>query len=391
MKRIFEILLPALLLAACYSPEPFEAETVESASSSKSEIGTLFAVNNEMQICNPSVTQDTVNYPASMLWLNFGGTLYVTPSDSGFPTDAEEHDRLTISDTAGKVLWYVMRDTSEGECQFQDPEWSTHPNFAVALRAYDKKKKNLCLPDNLDYGMFAVRISDKKKFWFYDKDIREDASPHLWVAPEASVDEDAADSTVEGFFGTKDVRLVYVNGDDKIVFADFANGGLKKAVKLQRPAGKKGWGIDAPMISPDGKYVVYNLTENSNSWEAYIQELSANSTPVKIERGDKSLSEPGQPHWFAFNGRIYVVWIEVPSGKQMFNKVILSDKSAQDGSAGRTVMREIRLMAGAPSDLAIEWVGDVREIAPIPMTGGRSPDAKFLSTGYKYGYLLELP
>lgn len=391
MKRIFEILLPALLLAACYSPEPFEAETVESASSSKSEIGTLFAVNNEMQICNPSVTQDTVNYPASMLWLNFGGTLYVTPSDSGFPTDAEEHDRLTISDTAGKVLWYVMRDTSEGECQFQDPEWSTHPNFAVALRAYDKKKKNLCLPDNLDYGMFAVRISDKKKFWFYDKDIREDASPHLWVAPEASVDEDAADSTVEGFFGTKDVRLVYVNGDDKIVFADFANGGLKKTVKLQRPAGKKGWGIDAPMISPDGKYVVYNLTENSNSWEAYIQELSANSTPVKIERGDKSLSEPGQPHWFAFNGRLYVVWIEVPSGKQMFNKVILSDKSAQDGSAGRTVMREIRLMAGAPSDLAIEWVGDVREIAPIPMTGGRSPDAKFLSTGYKYGYLLELP
>ena len=391
MKRIFEILLPALLLAACYSPEPFEAETVESASSSKSEIGTLFAVNNEMQICNPSVTQDTVNYPASMLWLNFGGTLYVTPSDSGFPTDAEEHDRLTISDTAGKVLWYVMRDTTEGECQFQDPEWSTHPNFAVALRAYDKKKKNLCLPDNLDYGMFAVRISDKKKFWFYDKDIREDASPHLWVAPEASVDEDAADSTVEGFFGTKDVRLVYVNGDDKIVFADFANGGLKKAVKLQRPAGKKGWGIDAPMISPDGKYVVYNLTENSNSWEAYIQELSANSTPVKIERGDKSLSEPGQPHWFAFNGRLYVVWIEVPSGKQMFNKVILSDKSAQDGSAGRTVMREIRLMAGAPSDLAIEWVGDVREIAPIPMTGGRSPDAKFLSTGYKYGYLLELP
>jgi hypothetical protein len=344
-----------------------------------------------MQICNPSVTQDTVNYPASMLWLNFGGTLYVTPSDSGFPTDAEEHDRLTISDTAGKVLWYVMRDTSEGECQFQDPEWSTHPNFAVALRAYDKKKKNLCLPDNLDYGMFAVRISDKKKFWFYDKDIREDASPHLWVAPEASVDEDAADSTVEGFFGTKDVRLVYVNGDDKIVFADFANGGLKKAVKLQRPAGKKGWGIDAPMISPDGKYVVYNLTENSNSWEAYIQELSANSTPVKIERGDKSLSEPGQPHWFAFNGRLYVVWIEVPPGKQMFNKVILSDKSAQDGSAGRTVMREIRLMAGAPSDLAIEWVGDVREIAPIPMTGGRSPDAKFLSTGYKYGYLLELP
>lgn len=390
MKRIFGILLPVLLVA-CYTPEPFEAETVNSASSTQSKIGTLYAVNNEMQICNPSVTQDTVNYPASMLWLNFGGTLYVMPSDSGFPTEAEEHDRLTISDTAGKVLWYVMRDTSEGECQFQDPEWSTHPDFAVALRAYDKKKKNLCLPENLDYGMFAVRFSDKKKFWFYDKDIREDASPHLWVAPDTSADVDDDAETVEGFFGTSDVRLVYVNDDDKIVFVDFANGGLKKAVTLQRPAGKKGWGIDAPMISPDGHFVTYNLTENSSTWEAYIQELSPASAPVKIEREKGALSDAAQPHWFAYGGRLYVVWAEVPQGKQMFNKELLSKESAQDGSAGRTVMREIRLMAGAPSDLAVEWVGDAREIAPIPMTGGRSPDAKFLSTGYKYGYLLELP
>ena len=390
MKRIFGILLPVLLVA-CYTPEPFEAETVNSASSTQSKIGTLYAVNNEMQICNPSVTQDTVNYPASMLWLNFGGTLYVMPSDSGFPTEAEEHDRLTISDTAGKVLWYVMRDTSEGECQFQDPEWSTHPDFAVALRAYDKKKKNLCLPENLDYGMFAVRFSDKKKFWFYDKDIREDASPHLWVAPDASADVDDDAETVEGFFGTSDVRLVYVNDDDKIVFVDFANGGLKKAVTLQRPAGKKGWGIDAPMISPDGHFVTYNLTENSSTWEAYIQELSPASAPVKIEREKGALSDAAQPHWFAYGGRLYVVWAEVPQGKQMFNKELLSKESAQDGSAGRTVMREIRLVAGAPSDLAMEWAGDVRELAPIPMTGGRSPDGRFLSTGYKYGYLLELP
>ena len=380
-----------MLLVACYTPEPFEAETVNSASSTQSKIGTLYAVNNEMQICNPSVTQDTVNYPASMLWLNFGGTLYVMPSDSGFPTEAEEHDRLTISDTAGKVLWYVMRDTSEGECQFQDPEWSTHPDFAVALRAYDKKKKNLCLPENLDYGMFAVRFSDKKKFWFYDKDIREDASPHLWVAPDASADVDDDAETVEGFFGTSDVRLVYVNDDDKIVFVDFANGGLKKAVTLQRPAGKKGWGIDAPMISPDGHFVTYNLTENSSTWEAYIQELSPASAPVKIEREKGALSDAAQPHWFAYGGRLYVVWAEVPQGKQMFNKELLSKESAQDGSAGRTVMREIRLVAGAPSDLAMEWAGDVRELAPIPMTGGRSPDGRFLSTGYKYGYLLELP
>ena len=63
----------------------------------------------------------------------------------------------------------------------------------------------------------------------------------------------------------------------------------------------------------------------------------------------------------------------------------------QDGSAGRTAMREIKLSAGAPNDLAVEWVGDVRQVAPVPMIGGRSPDAKFLATGTNYGFLLELP
>ena len=66
-------------------------------------------------------------------------------------------------------------------------------------------------------------------------------------------------------------------------------------------------------------------------------------------------------------------------------------ESVQDGSVGRTVMREVRLTAGAPSDLAVEWVGDVRQIAPVPMIGGRSPDGRFLATGTNYGYLLELP
>ncbi len=389
MKRILELLLPALLVA-CYSPEPFEAESVESASSGKSDIGTVFPVNTQKQICNPSVSQDTVNYPAAMLWLNFGGTLKVTPPDSGFTTSGViQHDRLTISDTSGKVLWYMMRDTSAGECQFQDPEWSTHADYAVALRAYDLDGKKAC--ENLDYGIFAVRMSDSKRFWFYDKEIIETASPHLWVSPDASVDEDAADSTVKGFFGTDKVRLTYVNDDDKIVFVDFANGGLDKAKTLTRPSGKSGWSIDAPMISPDGNFIVYNVLENPTTWEAYIQELSANSSPVKIERGQNSLSEPAQPHWFAFGGRLFVMWTEFPQGSQMLNKNDLTQESVQDGSVGRTVMREVRLNAGAPSDLAVEWVGDVREIASIPMIGGRSPDGRFLATGTNYGYLLELP
>ena len=76
MKKLFGLFLPALLVG-CYSPEPFEAETVgSSASNQTSDIGTMFPVNTMQQICNPSVSQDTVNFPASMLWLNFGSDLY---------------------------------------------------------------------------------------------------------------------------------------------------------------------------------------------------------------------------------------------------------------------------------------------------------------------------
>ena len=87
-----------------------------------------------------------------------------------------------------------------------------------------------------------------------------------------------------------------------------------------------------------------------------------------------------------------MLWTEFKSTENgYFNKVDLKETSAQDGSVGRTVMREIRLTAGAPKDLFMEWVGENIELAPVPMIGGRSPDGKFLATGYKTAYLLKLP
>ena len=381
--------IPLMMLSACvYEPEQF----VESETNTKtSEVSGLFIVNEGKQICNPSMSQDTVNYPASMLWLNFGGTLKVNAPDSIYTvTKAVQHDRLSVSDTAGNVLWYLMRDTDAGDCQFQDPEWSTHPNFIVSLRAFDTKKSKSC--ENLDYGLFAVRMTDKKKFFFYDKDISEFATPHLWVDPTAVPDTSAKESTVQGFFGTDQVRLVYVNKKDQIVFVDFAAGGVKKAKTLKKPADVDGWMMDSPMISPDGNFVVYNMINSSmTGWKSFIQELSENSKPIEIEKTAGMISEPVQPHWFKFGTRLFVVWAEFPQGKQYVNKEDLSDVSVQDGSAGRTAMREVSLAAGAPSDLAFVWLSDVIELAPIPMIGGRSPDGRFLSTGANYGYLLELP
>ena len=69
MKKLFGLLIAMLALAACYSPEPFEAEdSGESAvSGQSSKIGKMFHVNGMEQVCNPSVSQDAEKYPASML------------------------------------------------------------------------------------------------------------------------------------------------------------------------------------------------------------------------------------------------------------------------------------------------------------------------------------
>lgn len=384
-------------LSACvYEPEQFvESEKGENSNSNNSvtDMGTLYAVNDGKQICNPSVSQDPKNYPASMLWLNFGGTLKVKASDSVYTTSkVVQHDRLSVSDTSGKVLWYLMRDTEAGDCQFQDPEWSTHPNYIVALRAFNSKGKSGCKESDMDYGMFAVRMSDKKKFFFYNKEMSEFATPHLWVETGAEPDTAAAESTVEGFFGTNQVRLVYVNKKDEIVFVDYANGGTKGAKTLKKPSGVDGWMMDSPMISPDGNYVVYNMINSSmTGWKSFIQELSGNSKPIEIEKSPGMISEPVQPRWFTYAERLFVMWTEFPQGSQFVNKNDLSEVSVQDGSAGRTVMREVSVATGAPADLAFAWAGDMIEIAPIPMVGGRSPDGRFVATGTNLGFLLELP
>ena len=372
-----------------------ESEKGENSNSNNSvtDMGTLYAVNDGKQICNPSVSQDPKNYPASMLWLNFAGTLKVKASDSVYTTSkVVQHDRLSVSDTSGKVLWYLMRDTEAGDCQFQDPEWSTHPNYIVALRAFNSKGESGCKESDMDYGMFAVRMSDKKKFFFYNKEMSEFATPHLWVETGAEPDTAAAESTVEGFFGTNQVRLVYVNKKDEIVFVDYANGGTKGAKTLKKPSGVDGWMMDSPMISPDGNYVVYNMINSSmTGWKSFIQELSGNSKPIEIEKSPGMISEPVQPRWFTYAERLFVMWTEFPQGSQFVNKNDLSEVSVQDGSAGRSVMREVSVATGAPADLAFAWAGDMIEIAPIPMIGGRSPDGRFVATGTNLGFLLELP
>lgn len=380
------------MTACVYEPEQFEDTSKKTGSSATSDIGTVYAVNAQNQICNPSISQDLENYPEAMLWLNFGGDLNVDPGETDFDAkDADVHDRLTVTDKSSKVLWYLMTDSTATECQqFQDPEWSTHPNFVVALRGYNYLGKKNC--DDMDYGIFAARMTDKKLFWFVEKGFGEFGTPHVWVDPSAKPDTAAVDSTVEGFFGTENVRLVYVDPDNDIVFVDYANGGMKKSVKLKKSKEMEDWMVDSPLISPDGNFIVFNtLNSSMNDWKSFVQELTPSSKPVKIELTADMTGEPVQPHWFKYGERLFVTWAEFPAGAQFVSKNDLSSKSVQDGSAGRTAMREISLAAGAPSDLSMQWLGPVTEIAPVPTIGGRSADGKFIATGANYGFMIELP
>lgn len=390
--------------ACVYEPEQYIADDSgkESGDSQSLDVGTIYAVNKGYQICNPSISQDTEKYPGAMLWLNFSGSLGVTSEDSTYNVKkAGEHDRLTVSDSTNKVLWFVKIDTAKGDCEFQDPEWSTHGNFIVTLRAYDKTGGK-CKMENRDFGIIAIRMSDKKRFTFYSKEISSEATPHLWIDPTAEVDTTADDSTIEGFFGTRNVRLTYVAEDKQnILFVDFADvkseKDLEKALanpkKMIGPDDAKKGYIESQLFSPDGKFVVYNVIEDAmTNWNAYIQKVDETSSPVLIEKLDGMISAPAQPHWFKYDSRLFVTWAEFPNGETMTGQQKdLLDESMHDGSGGRTAMREISLDADAPADLAISWVGNVRQISPMPTIGGRSSDGRYIATGDSKAFLIKLP
>ena len=72
------LLVGSFALVSClYDPEPY-TQTTTPTESTETDFGTVYAVNSGRQICNPSVSQDSKNYPASMLWLNFSGNLTVS-------------------------------------------------------------------------------------------------------------------------------------------------------------------------------------------------------------------------------------------------------------------------------------------------------------------------
>ncbi|MCX7725504.1 MAG: hypothetical protein N2053_01515, partial [Chitinispirillaceae bacterium] len=207
-----DIILSIILLFSCkFIYEPFPEPPLEINNNGEGESRyRVFPINGTAQICNPSISLDTVNFKGCMLWLNFSGTLQLNvPSEMNFDIRSMQHDRLTITDTSNTVRWFIKRESlgADEREEFQDPEWSTHPEYIVTLLSSNSQSK---------WGCFVIHLLTNKYLKVCAEGLNQTSTPHLWVKPNypfgnipenIKYDEDGFIdvSSIKAFFGTSEV------------------------------------------------------------------------------------------------------------------------------------------------------------------------------------------
>jgi len=373
------------------SREPLPAFTSDTSIHSAGLIR-VFPINGTRQICNPSISLDTVNFKGCMLWLNFSGELAVkVPSDiSRFNLYAEQHDRLIISDTSNTVRWFMGREefgVPEYE-ELQDPEWTTHPHYINCLLSSQVRNNWSCI---------AVHTLSKKFLRMSNENLDETSTPHIWINENSVFKGDTSaiifDSTgfiskesVQSFFGTSDIKLVFSRKNGarlSLYYVDFSIS--SSPIQLQRPADKPEYDLESALISPDGKWIVFNAYSSNTDYHCYIQELCPGSKPMLFQ------SNAMDPHWWchpADKSEVYVIYSVIPGGNIVTQD--LSDPEFLSGSAGITYRQAVTLHAGYSGIASFSRTGFPEEIVRLPLKGGWSPDGAYLCTGYDRAYLIGL-
>jgi hypothetical protein len=140
---------------------------------------TLYRVNytgsNSIQICNPSISSDTVHQDR-MLFLNFAGIQGLDYAHGVDPLGSiGEHEYLIIADASNQVQWYVKQPSEHYE--WQDPEWSNNGNFIAALAKISNNLKDLT------YDCYLIRTPDKALLKVTGSAFKmdESATPSFWI------------------------------------------------------------------------------------------------------------------------------------------------------------------------------------------------------------------
>lgn len=393
---LFFLILNIFSLSCEYPYKPVIEEAVTIVPVPNSESGVLIKkIVPGNQICNPSISLDTTNFPACMLWLNFGGELPVktTAVTSGFPLWANMHDRLTISDSSNTVRWYMMNNsiTEKPAFRFQDPEWSAHPEYIGTLFGDNNVFDT--------WSFYAVHPLSNSYIKIIDGRLVETSTPHLWV--EAGISPSSHHVPIDtsydsngflnkdaiiSFFGTSKVKIAYSireNGYLSIYYIDYS-AEVIAPIKLPVPAGDLQYNYESPLISPDGNWIVYNAFQSSNHYRAYIQKLSSQSKPVLLKDG------AADPHWWTspVTGQLHILYTEF-EGDYNISPDLSAPQYIASGELGSTYLQKIYLNYGLPSALSVELDTPVN-ILHLPFKGGLSPDGHFLCTGYTYAYIVEL-
>jgi hypothetical protein len=388
------VVVVALLALGCdYPYQPQAAQASTTTTTATLDNGTIVSINTGRQICNASISQDTVDFAGCMLWLNFKDQLNVSIapglSGPGYSTIApRQHDRLTVSDYTNTVRWYLF-NTELGlaaSTELQDPEWSTHPDYVLTLA-----KRTLA-----EYDGYVVSVKDKSRFLkFNDNGLTNISTPHLWVGgpsappPPSSAARDAqgfvSKEAIYDFFGTCNVKFVFVlrnGGQDnyRIHYIDYSQES-PHMLPLKKPAAFAGNRVENPLFDPQGNFVVYDASVNdyTDGYRSFIHYLDSAATPVALSSGTAA-----EPHWYhsPVSGLLYVLY------STKGHSVSADLTKVTDGSAGQTLSRRVALNpAGRVNNARIELVDEPKLFVNAPMKGGISPDGRFMATGYDNAFM----
>jgi len=389
------ILMSGVLISCGkYSPEKYVPVLHDTENGTQTTGDIVYSINTNNQICNSSISQDTVNFRGAMLWLGFY-SLNVKNAPEGYDlTTIDQHDRLTITNYKNEVVWFLMKNSIPGiDCEFQDPEWSAHPDYLSTLGQH-KDVDGSCDADL--YSGYAIRTADKEVLILNNQKFNSTATPHFWVDPSVkgidgskvtSASYDAQGfidlNSLKEYFGTQYVKVAWAVKEDglTIYWADFSSGTVA-IKKIQKPEGRQGWIAESPLFSPDGRFISFNLYKTQSTFECWVQELSDGAAPVKI-------SDAGMdPRWWKdpWDGNTYVTYVKRNGLKYIVNEKL--DDPSVSGNVGGTYRREFDTTPNKPR--ALRTIGKETLIVNLPFKGGLSPDGKFMCTGTSTAYMLEL-